>query len=62
MLNCKDVTHLLSEGQDRKLSLIERLRLKIHLAVCDGCTQYGRQLQFIRQACRGLVDQARRDN
>ena len=61
MLNCKQVTHLLSEGQDRKLSAMERLRLKVHLAMCEGCTQYEKQLRFIRQACRGMLDNTRQD-
>jgi len=52
MLKCKDVTHLLSESQDRKLKLAERLKLKMHLAMCQGCTRYQQQLNFIRRACR----------
>ncbi|HUW37990.1 MAG TPA: zf-HC2 domain-containing protein [Rhodocyclaceae bacterium] len=56
MLNCKDVTHLLSESQDRKLKLAERLRLQIHLSVCEGCTRYRLQIDFIRRACRTFID------
>ncbi|WP_126444903.1 zf-HC2 domain-containing protein [Sulfuricystis multivorans] len=52
MLSCKEVTHLLSEGQDRKLSLRERLALKMHLAMCKGCTNYRRQMDFLHRACK----------
>ena len=55
MLKCKDVTHLLSESQDRRLKLAERVQLKMHLAVCQGCTRYQQQLNFIRRACRAFA-------
>ena len=54
MLTCKEATHLLSEGHDRQLGLGERIRLRIHLAFCAGCTRYQRQLRLIRQACSEL--------
>lgn len=52
MLKCKEVTHLLSESQDRKLSLSERLGLELHLAMCSGCKNFKGQMAFLRQACR----------
>lgn len=56
MLNCKQVSHLLSEAQDRKLTLGERLPLRVHLAMCEGCRNYGKQLDFLRAAIRGVRD------
>jgi hypothetical protein len=56
MLSCKQVTRLLSEGQDRKLTLIERLSLRLHLAMCKGCANFGRQMDFLRTACRRYAD------
>ena len=53
MLNCKQVNRLLSEEQDRSLTLREKLPLRLHLAMCDGCRVFGRQLSFLRQASRG---------
>ena len=52
MLSCKDVTHKLSEAQDRELSLSERLQLEMHLAMCHGCRNFKRQMSFLRMACR----------
>ena len=52
MLSCKQVTHLISERQDRELGLGERLALRLHLALCDGCTAFGKQLEFLRRALR----------
>jgi len=54
MLSCKEVTHLVSAGLDRKLGFAERLRLRLHLAVCDGCSHFTKQMKFIRKAMREL--------
>lgn len=52
MLSCKEVTHKLSEAQDRELSLSERLQLEMHLAMCRGCRNFKKQMNFLRMACR----------
>jgi hypothetical protein len=59
MLSCKEVTHLLSESQDRKLTVGERARLEMHLLICDGCTNFRKQMDFLRKACRSYVDRRR---
>ncbi|MEK9953523.1 MAG: zf-HC2 domain-containing protein [Curvibacter sp.] len=59
MLSCKEVNRLLSEAQDRPLVLRERLPLRLHLALCQGCRNFGQQLDFLRQASRGYF---RRDD
>lgn len=61
MLTCKEVTHLLSEGQDRKLTVAERARLEMHLLVCDGCSNFRKQMHFLRSACRRYVEARRED-
>ena len=52
MLKCKEITHLVSEAQDRKLRLTERLELEMHLAICSGCNNFRRQMNFLREACQ----------
>lgn len=54
MLSCKEVTQLVSQGLDRRLSLGERLWVRLHLMICDGCTRFARQVRFIRKAVRSL--------
>lgn len=54
MLNCKEATHLMSEMQDRPLGLAEKLQLEMHLALCQGCRNFRRQMDFLRAACRRL--------
>ena len=54
MLSCKEATHLVSQGLDRRLGLAERVWLRLHLAICDGCSAFARQARFIRKAVRAL--------
>jgi hypothetical protein len=60
MMTCKEATHLISDGQDRKLRLSERILLRIHLALCSGCSRYDQQLHLIRQACNDLFGNDRK--
>lgn len=62
MLTCKEVTHLLSESQDRKLTLAERMHMEMHLAMCKGCSNFKRQMEFLRAACRRYADTRSRDS
>ena len=57
LMNCKESTQLLSEGEDRPLEAGERL--KLHLLSCRGCRNYSKQLRFIRSACRQLGSASR---
>jgi predicted anti-sigma-YlaC factor YlaD len=57
MLNCRQATELMSQRMDRKLGLAERLSLRMHLMMCSGCRNFGRQMSFLRQALRRLPDE-----
>ncbi len=54
MMNCKHATSLMSQGQDRELTLAERMQLKVHLMICNGCSNYNKQLQLIRETMKHL--------
>lgn len=56
MLSCKEVTRLVSQGLDRRLGFGERLRLRLHLAICDGCANFRRQVLLLRKAMARLAD------
>jgi len=47
---CKEVTALLVAREDRELPVIERLALRLHLAVCTACPVFERQLLTMRNA------------
>ena len=54
MLSCKETTRLLSQGEDRKLAFGERLALRLHLAICNGCRNVKAQFRFLRLAMKSL--------
>ena len=56
MLTCKEASRLSSEALDRKLSLRERLLLRMHLALCAGCSRVDAQYQFLRRAMSQWLD------
>ena len=58
MLSCKQVSRLVSQGLDRELGFGERVRLRVHLAICDGCTNVNKQMAFLRQAIAKLAEQS----
>jgi len=49
MLMCKEATRLISEGLDRRLSLWQRISLRLHVMMCDACAAYKRQVEGIQQ-------------
>ena len=55
MLNCHNATQLLSESQDRKLKLGERVSLRIHLVICNSCRNFGNQVHILRKISRSYV-------
>lgn len=55
MMNCREATRLMSEGQDRKLTLTETAELRIHTLICSGCRNFDRQLLSLRELMRGYA-------
>lgn len=56
MLNCHEVTQLCSQELERPLGLWERLSLRAHLMMCDGCSNFRGQMGSIREAMRAYAD------
>jgi hypothetical protein len=56
MLNCREVTHLCSQELERPLGFWERLSLRAHLMMCDGCSNFRGQMGSIRKAMRAYAD------
>jgi hypothetical protein len=56
ILSCKEASRLVSQGLERRLGLFERLALRLHLAICDGCSNFRRQVLFLRRAVARLGD------
>jgi hypothetical protein len=47
---CKEMVPLMSESLERRLSLRERVLMKLHLWVCAWCAWYLEHLHLIREA------------
>ena len=58
MLNCQEVTRLLSQAQEQRLGLQQRLPLQMHLLMCSGCRNFGKQLHTLRQVARAYTQGA----
>ena len=56
MLTCKEVSGLVSQGLDRRLGFGERIALRVHLMICTGCTNFSRQVAFLRKAVPRIGD------
>jgi hypothetical protein len=52
MLSCREASRLVSRMHDEELSAWQRWRLRAHLAVCEACARFERQLRFLRVAMR----------
>jgi hypothetical protein len=45
--DCKTITPTLSESIDRKLSLKERIIVRLHLFTCEACVRYLDQIRLL---------------
>lgn len=55
--NCREITRLVLEGEDRALSVGERLVLRLHWAACEGCTRFRGQVGVMREALARARDE-----
>lgn len=54
---CKNVAPLYSYALDRKLTLLERFRIKFHLLTCNACTNYVTNLSFMHDVFQTQANQ-----
>jgi hypothetical protein len=54
MLNCKQVSRLVSQAMDAKLPWHQRVAMRFHLLYCSWCRRYAAQIKFLRRASREL--------
>jgi predicted anti-sigma-YlaC factor YlaD len=53
-LNCKEVSRLLSQGQEETLPAPDRARLRLHMVMCDACRNVDEQMAFLRKAMQAM--------
>jgi hypothetical protein len=52
MLNCKDMTKLISDSLDRKISITQRLELWAHIMMCGVCRRFRANAIALRNKIR----------
>jgi hypothetical protein len=50
---CKETSELASRAMDQRLPFADRMALRLHLAICENCARFNRQLQEMRRLFRG---------
>lgn len=56
MISCEEASKLISESMDHSVPFLEKISLKIHLAMCKVCPTYMRQLHFLREVVKSWAD------
>lgn len=49
-ISCQKATVLISLRRDSTLNLMQALRLKLHLSICDACTRFDKQLTLLHES------------
>ena len=53
-IDCKEVSRLISQGQDETLPPAERARMGLHFVMCQTCRNVDEQMAFLRRAMQQL--------
>ena len=56
MMNCKEVSRLMSEMKDHEITWRQRMALRFHLMMCRMCRVYNRQLEMLSRIARQAGD------
>ncbi|ALT76974.1 MAG: zf-HC2 domain-containing protein [Burkholderiaceae bacterium] len=50
MRNCREITALVLQAEDRRLGLGERLSVRMHMLICKACPRFLKQVSLMRKA------------
>ena len=53
-IDCREASRLISQQADRRLPLGRRLQLRLHLLICDACSNFSRQVELLRKGVRAI--------
>jgi predicted anti-sigma-YlaC factor YlaD len=55
---CSEVVRLISSDEYLAAGLFKRLQIRLHLAMCENCSKYARQLRALAAALRKAQEPA----
>jgi len=58
MLTCRDLTHQADAYLDGELGLWARLRVRLHLSMCHGCSRFMSQMRDTRSLLKAEASNA----
>jgi predicted anti-sigma-YlaC factor YlaD len=56
MLSCKQITELVTEYIEGRMSLVDRMRFQMHVGLCRHCRTYLRQMRTTMRVLGRLPD------
>ena len=59
--NCREVTRLVLERENRPLTLVERIAVRFHLGICVMCTRFTGQVRLMNRAMAQWQQYVERD-
>ncbi|HYP32920.1 MAG TPA: zf-HC2 domain-containing protein [Burkholderiaceae bacterium] len=59
--NCREVTRLVLERENRRLTLVERIAVRFHLGICVMCTRFTGQVRLMNRAMAQWQQYVERD-
>ena len=61
MYSCEQASKLSSRAMEEPLGSLERMLLRFHLMMCGRCTNFSRQIAFLRRASQKVPEALERD-
>jgi hypothetical protein len=48
--NCREMSLLVLQGEDRRLRWFERVAVRLHMGICKACPRFEKQVALMRTA------------
>ena len=61
MYSCEQASKLSSRAMEQPLTPSERMLLRLHLMMCGRCSNFLRQIEFLRRASRKVPEVLEKD-